>query len=307
MARETKQERIVRNMFDQVSDHLHELKALAANPAVKELDIERWCQSVLRSCLGYSAVNGYTIRAQETRGKMRPDLILLKGEIPVCVIEVKKLGYDLRKSDFRSGKTQLTEYLHALGNVTWGILTNGYEWKLYDFSDPAIGAIEILSFDLKTEADELDLSKRGVDETCWEFVDLHETTFSGNCWKEFAKEANAFSPESLARAILSADVLKHVSRVIRGEHEFKANFDVLSEKVADLLERGLDDASHDWNEIKQLELQKYAKGQRRANRTPKRVAAKTNAEPAPLASINPSDSPTPVETQPTPEIPKKAA
>lgn len=114
MAKETKQERVVRGMFDQMSEHLHELKGLIANPNAKELDIERWSQSVLKNCLGFTATNGYSILAQEVRGKMKPDLIVSKNDKPLFVVEVKNHTADLNKSDLRSGKVQLSEYLKLL-------------------------------------------------------------------------------------------------------------------------------------------------------------------------------------------------
>lgn len=266
MSRETKQERVVRAIYDQVSDHLQELKLIAMNPQCKETDIERWAQSMLRSCLGFTATNGYTMRAQETRGKMRPDLLIMKEDRPVFVVEIKKLEFDLNKSDFRCGKTQLGEYLKTLGGARWGILCNGYEWRLYDFSDLNVGAIECLSFDLRDEQGEIQNSKRDIEDICWNLLDLHESSFAADAWSEFSKEATAFSPDSLARAILSADVTKYIARAIRGEHEYKANLEVLTDKIVDLLENGLDDSVAGWNDTKKLELQKYTKQQKRSAR-----------------------------------------
>lgn len=284
MARETKQERIVRGITDQVSEHLHELKGLAANPNVKELDIERWCQSVMKNCLGYTAVNGYSILAQESRGKMRPDLIVSKDGKPIFVVEVKKLGYDLSKSDLRSGKVQLAEYLNLLGSVKWGILCNGYQWKLYDFSNPINGGVEVISFDLRSETDEIDLSKKAVEEVAWEFFDIHETNSVTSAWTDFSKEATAFSPESLAKAILSIDVVKVIAREIRGEHEYKANTEVLIDRIVSLIENGLDDSVPGWNEVKQLELYKFVKSQ-------KRVGRKKKASPKETTATAPHDGP----------------
>lgn len=262
-------------MLDQVSEHLHELKTLSSNPATKELDVERWCQSVFKNCLGYTSTNGYSILAQEVRGKIRPDLIVSKGGKPEFVIEIKKLGFDLNKSDFRSGKVQLGEYLHSIGDVKWGILCNGYEWRLYDFSDPTLGGIEIVSFDLRNEEDEIDLTKRGVEDNCWNLLDLHDSTYNSESWLDYAKEATAFSPESLARAILSLDTVKYVARIIRGEHEYKANAEVLIEKIFNLLQLGLNDSVHDWNETKHSELSKYIKSQKRADRKRRTRPSKT--------------------------------
>ena len=271
MARETKQDRVVRTILDQVTEHLHELKGFESNPNVKETDVERWGQSFLKSCLGYASSSGYSIRAQETKGKMRPDLIVMKNDKPVFVVEVKKLGFDLNKSDFRSGKVQLSEYLNLLGDVRWGFLTNGHEWKLYDFSQPQYGGIEVCSFDLRSDNDLIDVTKKAVEEQCYELYDFHESSLSADSWSDLSKEAMAFSPESLARAILSHDVIKYVAKSIRGEHEYRANIEALTDKIYWLLEEGLNDTVKGWNETKDAEFQKFIKAQKRVSRRTKRA------------------------------------
>ncbi|RYZ92147.1 MAG: hypothetical protein EOP06_05135 [Proteobacteria bacterium] len=274
MAKETKQDRIVRSIHDQITEHMHDFINLEKNPTTKEADVERWCQSFLRSCLGFTSSAGYSIRAQEARGKARPDLVVLQGEKPILVVEVKKLGFDLNRSEFRSGKVQLKEYLHALGDVRWGMLCNGTEWKLYDFSNPASNGIEIAEVDLKSSGEILEASKKACEDLAWDFLDLHESSFSSDAWEELYKEATAFSPESLARAVLSADVVKYIAKSIRGEHEYKVNNEILIEKLYELLAKGLDDSILGWNESKDLEFQKYLKSQKRIGRKPRRQAAK---------------------------------
>lgn len=299
MAKETKQDRIVRGMIDQVTEHLHELKTLEANPNAKEMDVERWAQSFLKNCMGFTSSTGFGIRAQEAKGKMRPDLIVLLNEKPIFVVEVKKLGFDLSKSDFRNGKVQLSEYLNTLGGIRWGILTNGHEWKLYDFSQPQYGGVEVSAFDLRSDSDTIDITKKIVEDQCYEMLDLHECSFSNDVWADLAKEALAFSPESLAKAILSVDVVKYIGKSIRGEHEFKANHEVLTDKVYWLLEQGLNDAINGWNETKAVEFQKYIKSQKRASRktkrskkasTPDAAAAPVVEGAAPAVTPNSTDS-----------------
>ncbi|MBV2169430.1 MAG: type I restriction enzyme HsdR N-terminal domain-containing protein [Bdellovibrio sp.] len=275
MARETKQDRTVRAILDQTTEHLHELKTLEANSSTKELDVERWAQSFIRNCLGFTSSGGYSIRAQETKGKMRPDLVILQGEKPIFVVEVKKLGFDLNKADFRSGKAQLSEYLNLIGNVQWGMLTNGVEWKLFDFSQPQYGGIEISNFDLKADGDVIDVSKKAVEEQCYELLDLHETTFTAKGWPELSREAMAFSPESLSKAILSADVVRYIAKFVKGEYEFKANHEILTDRLYCLLEQGLNDAIIGWNEAKAAEIQKYVKSQKRASRKTKKSKRET--------------------------------
>ncbi|AUN97341.1 hypothetical protein C0V70_04285 [Bacteriovorax stolpii] len=289
MAKENKQDRLVRLMKDNVAEHIMELKALEANPNCKELDIERWVQMVLRSCLGYSATNGYSILAQEQKGKHRPDLVVYKQDKPLFVLEIKKLGFDLNKSDFRCGKVQLQEYLFSLGKIPYGFLCNGYEWKLYDFNNPN-GIIEILSFDLRNDEDKLDTSKKFVEDICYDFVDIHEASYTNKEWAEFAKEATAFSPESLSRAILSSNVIKLISKEIRGEHEYKVCSDVLFQKVYDLLANGLDDSLKDFNDVKKAEFQKFIKSQMKASRKGKKKSSSQSNEDCALSNISQSSN-----------------
>lgn len=280
MAKETKQDRIVRSIFDQVTEHLHELKNMDANVNTKESDVERWCSSFLKNCLSYTASSGYSIRSQESKGKMRPDLLVMKDDKPVFLVEVKKLGFDFDKSDFRSGKVQLTEYLNAVGNVKWGILTNGTDWRLYDFSTPQNGGVEVARFSVKVgEGETFSLDKKLVEELCYNMFDFHESTFASKAWDDLAKEATAFSPDSLAKAILSSDVIKYIGKSIRGEHEFKANLEVLTDKVYSLLENGLDDSILGWNDAKAAEYHKYIKNQKRVSRkvTKKKIVSAIEA------------------------------
>jgi hypothetical protein len=271
MAKETKQDRIVRNIQEQVTEHLHEIKNMDANPSTKESDVEKWCASFLKNCFGYTAVAGYSIRSQESKGRLRPDLLVLKNDKPIFLVEVKNLGFNFDKSDFRSGKIQLTEYLNAVGNVKWGILTNGVDWKLYDFSNPQNGGVEIAKFNLKTgEGDTFAFDKKSIEDLCYEMLDFHESTYASKSWEDLGKEATAFSPESLAKAILSADVVKYIGKSIRGEHEFKANLEILTDKVFNLIEKGLDDSIPGWNEQKALDYHKYIKAQKRAGRKVKK-------------------------------------
>ena len=62
-----KQGRLVRLMKDDIAEHIIELKALEANPNCKELDVERWVQMILRSCLDFLATNGYFVRARDKK------------------------------------------------------------------------------------------------------------------------------------------------------------------------------------------------------------------------------------------------
>jgi len=300
MVSENKKERIINQMCGTLSEHLYELKAALKNIDYKESDLERWVQHVIKSGLGYSASDNYLVSAQEKKSKMRPDLIISKDGKPIIIVEVKKLGFDLNKSDFRSGKTQLAEYLKTIGNVRWGILTNGLQWRLFDFSQTSSG-IEIVSFDLKGEGEEIDLNKKGIEDICVEFFQIHEACYSSDDWDILSKEAIAYSPESIAQAILTLDSVKYISKAIRGEHDYKGNQEILFDRIHSLLVSGLDHLVVGWSEQKELELNKYVSTQKRIGRK-KKVASKKNVAEKEVINENP-ESPTNVVD---PVVPKAA-
>lgn len=274
MSKETKQDRLARAMFDQVTEHLIELKGLETAKSTKESDIERWAQSFLKNCLGYTSSAGYSIKAQDSKGNLRPDLVVLKADKPIFLIEVKKLGFNLDKSDFRSGKVQLSQYLSAVGNVRWGILCNGYEWVLFDFSNPSNGGVEIAKFDILSDSETVIHDKKFVEDFCYELLSFHETGYANESWVELYKEATAISPESLVKAILDADTIKYLARSIKGEHDYRVNLDSLTDKVFYLLKNGLDDIVPNWNEQKEAEYTKFIKAQKKSMRKTKKASAK---------------------------------
>lgn len=289
MARETKEERIVRGMTAPLMEQLMELKHLAANGS-KESDVEAWCQSLIKNVLGFTASNGYIVKSQETRGKMRFDLVVSPSNRPdqvFVVAEVKKLGGNLNKSDLRSGKSQLAEYLKQLGDVRWGILTNGYEWTLYDFKSDLSSVINL---DLRNEKQEIDTSNKGVNEAAWSLLDLSSFYFESGTWEKMSTEAQALSPDSLARSILSIEVVKKIAKILNSEHEYKVSVDLLSDRLSGLIEHGLDDTVSAWNETKRLELDRYIRSQKRLA---KRSRRKTGDEKQSEAfSENTTEAPT---------------
>jgi hypothetical protein len=72
--------------------------------------------------------------------------------------------------------------------------------------------------------------------------------------------------------------VRYISKFIRGEHDYKANTEVLFDKIADLIEKGLDDAAGDWNDAKKAELNKHIKSQKRSLRKKKKAKPQSENE-----------------------------
>jgi hypothetical protein len=96
----------------------------------------------------------------------------------------------------------------------------------------------------------------------------------------------------LCKAILSFGVVKAISKVIRGEHEYKANTEVLFDKIYDLVNKGLNDSVPDWNEVKQAEMARYLRTQKREGQKRPRSARRDKTE---LESVEPSTVDTQLE------------
>lgn len=299
MSKETKEDKLVKAMYPKAKEAVFELNKLKSNIDTKELEIERWVQDFFKNCLEYTPSAGYSIKPQETKGRSRPDLIVCKNDKPVIVIEVKNMKFDLDKSDFRSGKVQLSEYLHNIGDVRWGILTNGVEWKLYDFSVVKHNGLLVRDFDFITEIDDkilnkktetIDLSKKVIENQCYDLLNFHENRFKDGHWDELSQEALVFSPELLAKAILSNDVVKHITRQIRGEHDYKACQDLVTERVYELLAKGLDNSIVGWNQTKADEFEKYVKNQKRIAKRTKKVKKESVATGVTPETVQPEQS-----------------
>jgi len=256
-------------MIPQLNELMVELKNLEKSSA-RESEVESWCLSVLKQVLGFSASAGYVVKSQEGRGRRRFDLAITLADQPdkiVLVVEVKKLGADLDKSDLRSGRAQLGDYLKSLGGVRWGILTNGYDWRLYDFRSDFI---TVTSTDLRNEQQELSVDPSALEDAAWELLDFTASYFDHGMWGKLSLEAQALSPDSLARAVLSVDVVKRIGRVLKEHRDYRVPLDVLTDKLAELLVSGLNDKLSCWNEMQRGELDRYIRSQKKLAKKAKR-------------------------------------
>ncbi|MGK5089017.1 hypothetical protein WDW86_15780 [Bdellovibrionota bacterium FG-2] len=283
--RESREDKLVRQMIPQLTESLIELKAMPVG-TTKESDVEAWCRRVVKSVLGFSASAGYDVRTQETRGKMRFDLVVTRLDKPeeiLLVAEIKRLGANLSKSDLRSGKGQLQEYLKHLGNVRWGILTNGFEWCLYDYKSDSIN---VISTDVRDEEEQIDSTAKGALDAALNLIEFSAHYFETKVWENLSAEAQALSPEALARSIVSIDIMKKVAKYLNEEFDYRVSLESLTEKLSLLVENGLKGLVGSWNEVKRAEFEKYVRSQQRQlkKNKPQRVVAGAAETEAPATN-----------------------
>ena len=262
MARETRDEKRVNSMIPALTEHMIELKTLISNET-KEAHVETWAMSLLKFVLGYSHANNYAIKQQETKGKSRFDLVIVKSDAPdqvVMLIEVKNYGTDLSRTNYRSGRGQLEEYLKTLNGVRWGILTNGVEWQLYDFKNDMICLCEI---SLDDEEGLIDMSASGIKEVAEDLLEISSYYYASKDWEKLSLEAQALSPDSLAKGILNPNCIKLINKYLSEEYDFKASNENLLSKLSDLLVYGLNERGGEWTDSRKAEFQKFVRSQKK--------------------------------------------
>jgi hypothetical protein len=246
----------------------------------------------MKQVLGFNPTS-YCIQSQKPHGKYCFDLAVSLANKPdkvILLVEVKKLGADLNKSDLRSGKLQLAEYLKTLGGVRWGILTNGYEWRLYDFKSDFT---TVTSTDIRNEEQELDTSPKALEDTALDLLDFSAMYFQEGMWEELSTEAQALSPDSLARSILAIEVVKRIGKNLKEHRQYSAPLDILTGKLVELLERGLDDMLACWNEEQRKKLHHYIRSQIKLAKKTKRAVQSEREGPRENGQSTATDSPVP--------------
>lgn len=237
MPKESHEERLHREMIPNLMESLTELKTMVANGNTKESFVEAWCRGIVKRVLGFSATAGYNVVNQATHGKMRFDLVVTLSDNPdkiLLVAEIKRLGSDLSKSDFRSGKTQLKEYALSIG-TRWGILTNGCEWRLYDFQSDAISLREVV---ICEDVSNIDTSTKAVSDTAYDLAEL-SSYYIDKGLADFSAEAQALSGDSLAKAVLSTDIMKKIAKYLHSQKR----------QLKKTRQRGLNDAGADGADV----------------------------------------------------------
>ena len=110
-------------------------------------------------------------------------------------------------------------------------------------------------------------------------LDFTAMYFSSGMWEEMSAEAQALSPDSLARSILSTEVVKHIGKVLKEHRDYRVPLDVLTDKLAELIELGLNDMLSCWNEVQRGELDRYIRSQKKLAKKTKRGVQSAPAIP----------------------------
>jgi predicted type IV restriction endonuclease len=176
----------------------HLLQAQADN--LNEADTLQRLVKFFEDVLGYSAMTDLT-REQQIKEKY-VDLAVKVDGVVRLLVEAKAAGVTLRDRHIEQAERYAAE-----GNIRWVLLTNGVAWNLYHLSfDEGIEYERAFGMDLATDPPEKAAELLGL---------LHRKAVADGELEEFWGRRVAMSPESIAKALFTEDVLRFIRREIR--------------------------------------------------------------------------------------------
>jgi len=176
----------------------HLLEAQADN--LNEADTLQRLVKCFEDVLGYSTMTDLT-REQQIKEKY-VDLAVKVDGVVRLLVEAKAGGVTLRDRHIEQAERYAAE-----GNIRWVLLTNGVAWNLYHLSfDEGIEYERAFTVDLATDTPDKAAELLGL---------LHRQAIRDGELDGFWQRRVAMSPESLAKALLTEEVLHFIRREIR--------------------------------------------------------------------------------------------
>jgi len=176
----------------------HLLQAQADN--LNEADTLQRLVKCFEDVLGYSAMTDLT-REQQVKDKYVDLAVKVDGVIRFLV-EAKAAGVTLRDRHIEQAERYAAE-----GNIRWVLLTNGVAWNLYHLTfDEGIEYERAFAVDLATDPPDKAAELLGL---------LHRQAIRDGELDGFWQRRLAMSPESIAKALFTEEVLRFVRREIR--------------------------------------------------------------------------------------------
>lgn len=176
----------------------HLLQAQADN--LNEADTLQRVVKCFEDVLGYSAMTELT-REKQVKDKYVDLAVKVDGVIRFLV-EAKAAGVTLRDRHIEQAERYAAE-----GNIRWVLLTNGVAWNLYHLSfDEGIEYERAFAVDFATDPPDKAADLLGM---------LHRQAIRDGELDGFWQRRIAMSPESIAKALFTEEVLRFIRREIR--------------------------------------------------------------------------------------------
>lgn len=191
---------------------MQELSRVKGQPQV----LGKWAHAFLETCLGFHFQRDYRLGYSTIGMNWRPTLVISREGVPFCTMEV---GHP---------------HLKRHKNIPYGLLFTGTEWRLYDLQTdvvPALMAVCDVSGFLTGQ-----FTPESVVELEKELAPFHETAYLSKVWETLAEEARKCTTESVAKALLSKDILQTLQTQLGVSDVEGGGQKLLRYKLVDMLE-----------------------------------------------------------------------
>jgi hypothetical protein len=201
----------------------------ARDRAANESDTVMYLVKFFEEILEYDSLKGEISKELAIKDRYCDIALKVDGAVQILV-ECKASGL---KGLSEKHIEQAENYASRSG-ITWVLLTNGIEWRLYHLTFvEAEGIVHDLAFELNL-LEELERDP----EAAWEKLSLlGRAAIDKGLLEEYWKERKALSPASIVRALFSQDVLAVLRRELRREAKSLLGIEDVFAAVRDLLSK----------------------------------------------------------------------
>jgi predicted type IV restriction endonuclease len=195
----------------------------------KEADVVMYIVQFFQDALGYDILKKQEIsREYATGGGFCDIAIKIEGKLEL-LIEVKQPGMKLADSHIRQVKNYVIER-----GMTWALLTNGCDWKLFHLRFKEEEGVEKLTV---FETDLLESFQKKPDDVIEKFKLLHRKNFVKGELEKFWKKKLLLIPRALSEVLFKEDVLKKIRTEVNRDADVKVGVEDIAKALKNMFEK----------------------------------------------------------------------
>lgn len=225
----------------------------ARERSANESDTVMYLIKFFEEVLGYDALKGEISKELAIKDRFCDIALKVDGSVRVLV-EVKAAGIKV----LADKHIEQAENYASRAGLTWVLLSNGIEWRLYHLT---FNEAEGIAHDVAFEANLIDDLDKDP-EALWAKLDLlSRIAVKKGSLEEFWAQKKVLSPASLVRVLFHEDVLRPIRRALRKDAEALLDLQDVFNAVRDVISKEA------LAEAGELGITKRRKRRRKVNRT----------------------------------------
>ena len=258
MNTESQKENVTSLAAKQVMDQLLEINLIQTEEDFTGFDIEKWTTQFIKNCLGFSAFEGFSLNTPRIN-VLGPTLTIEQEKKPIISVEILGLGSPLNQSILDAEKIDFMEFFREIGETRWGLLTNGFEWKLFDFHHDCT---EVTYMNLKIVTEKDQPSNYELGKASSKILNFTSPSYESGRWKILSRNARRISSDNLVKALFSPEVIEPLVEKIKQEHTYGGTSKTLMDRFFTLFKTGLENSSSGLTKEHFKQLDRYVESRK---------------------------------------------